>query len=248
MEKWEQNLFIKKVRQAIDDFDLIQAGDRILVGVSGGKDSTLLFYTLTLLSQYKIYDFEVTGLTIDHGMLEGTQDYHAFCKMRQMDHQIHDEPFGERLSIANDIKPCYTCSRLRKGIIRRYALENHYNKIAFGHTRDDLVETFLMNILQHGKMASIPAIQVEKNSQLQMIRPLIYVEEDNIIKAIRTLKWPIIESKCTFAEGRSRANAEDLIQIIEKVAPDFSDKVIESLKHIKLDRLLDQSHYQVEMK
>lgn len=98
-----------------------------------------------------------------------------------------------------------------------------------------------MNILQHGKMASIPAKQKEDASSLEMIRPLIYMEELNIIKAIQTLEWPIIESKCTFAEGRSRANAEDLVGLIQGHAPDFSEKVIEALKHIKVDRLLDQS-------
>lgn len=102
MQKWKQNLFIKKVRQAIDDFDLIEPGDRILVGVSGGKDSSLLFYTLHLLSYYKIYDFKVRGLTIDHGMLDGTAAYHDYCLSQEMDHQIHAEAFGEQLSIASD--------------------------------------------------------------------------------------------------------------------------------------------------
>ncbi len=237
MKRWMQNLFIKNIRRAIDDYHMIEQGDRILVGVSGGKDSTLLFYTLTLLSKYGPYDFEVTGLTVDHGLIGNIEAYTLYCKTEGLDLRIHEEHYATNLSRESDYAPCYTCSRLRKGIIKRYALENGYNKIALGHTKDDLVETFVMNILQHGKIATMPPIS-SLDVNVSMIRPLMYMDEVSIITAIEALKMPLMKDICEFSQNRLRSQSEDLIHQIELTAPDFSDKVIQALGNVDRNRLL----------
>lgn len=238
MKPWMQRLFIKDIRRAIDTFNLIQPGDQLLIGVSGGKDSTLLFYALTLLSQYEIYDFKVTGLTVDHGMLGNIEAYQAFCESKKLDLKIHKEHYAVNLSHDNEYAPCYTCSRLRKGIVKAYAQKHGYNKIAYGHTKDDLVETFMMNIIQHGKLSAIPAVQKEADSQITLVRPLLYVKETDIIKAIEQLNVPLMHDTCTFAKDRLRHHSESLIAQIELTEPLFSDKVVQALHRVDTSRLL----------
>lgn len=237
MKRWMQNLFIKNIRRAIDDYHMIEHGDRILVGVSGGKDSSLLFYSLNLLSKYGPYNFEVTGLTVDHGLIGNIEAYSQFCKTKGLDLRIHEEHYATKLTLEGDYAPCYTCSRLRKGIIKRYALENGFNKIALGHTKDDLVETFIMNIVQHGKIATMPPVS-SVTEALCMIRPLMYMDEVSILAATEALNIPLMKDICEFSHNRLRSHSEDLIHQIELTVPDFSDKVIQALGNVDQNRLL----------
>lgn len=237
MKRWMQNLFIKNIRRAIDDYDMIKQGDRILVGVSGGKDSSLLFYTLSLLSKCGLYNFEVAGITVDHGLIGNIEAYRQYCLAEGLDLRIHEEHYATKLSLDNAYAPCYTCSRLRKGIIKRYALENGFNKIALGHTKDDLVETFMMNIIQHGKIATMPPVSQVSESTC-MIRPLMYMDEVSILAATEALQIPLMMDTCEFAHNRLRSKSEELIRQIELTAPNFSDKVIQALRNVDGDRLL----------
>lgn len=240
MKPWMHRLYLKQIRQCIDTFELIKNGDRILVGVSGGKDSSLLFYALTQLQKMGIYDFEVEGLTVDHGMLGELEAYKTFCQSQGLKLNIHEEHYAEHLSHENPYNPCYTCSRLRKGIVKKYASENSFNKIAFGHTKDDVIETFFMNVLKHGKLSSMPALLKDKNSEIEMIRPLIYLEETSIIKAVSFLEFPLMKDLCTFAKKRTRSNAESLVQLIETQEPSFSTQLLKAMHHIEEERLLDR--------
>lgn len=237
MKSWMANLFMNKIRKAIDDYEMIKPGDRILVGVSGGKDSSLLLYALHALSHYKIYDFQVMGLTVDHGLIGNLDTYVKHCETHKIPHAVYKEHYAVDLAHGQSHAPCYTCSRLRKGIIKRYALENGYNKIALGHTQDDLVETFFMNIIQHGKLATMPPVS-SIEAKVTMIRPLMYLDERSIIKSIENMAFPLMMDTCTFAENRLRSRADALIREIELTVPHFSDKVIQALGNIDHERLL----------
>lgn len=237
MKRWLEKNVIASVRAAIDQYDMIKPGDRVLVGVSGGKDSSILFYALSWLMRYKIYDFEVVGLTVDHGLIDNLEPYKEYCKHTGLQLEMHHEHYAVALSQESAYAPCYTCSRLRKGIIKRYASENGYGKIALGHTKDDLVETFIMNIAQHGKIATMPPVS-SVDPKLSMIRPLMFVDEKTIIKAVELLGIPLMSDKCTFSHERLRSRSERLIEQIELTVPDFSDKVIQALGRIDRDRIL----------
>lgn len=238
MKSFENSLYLKRLRQAIDQFQLIDRGDRILIGVSGGKDSTLLFHGLTELSKLRDYDFTVSGLTVNHGMLGNLDEYESYCKSNGLDLMVHHEDYAKDLSHENSYSPCYTCSRLRKGIIKRIAIDQGYNKIAYGHTKDDVVETFLMNIIKHGKISGIPAISKDPSSDLILIRPLVLIDERAIIKAVDLLGFPLMKDLCQFAKGRVRHDAENLIDQIELTHPEFSDKVIQALQNVDTNRLI----------
>lgn len=237
MKRWMHNLYLKSIRNAIETYTMIEEGDRVLIGVSGGKDSSLLFYALNQLSKFGDKSFEVTGITVDHGLIGNLPSYRAFCLKHGLNHVVHEEHYAVNLSHDNAYSPCYTCSRLRKGIIKRYALEHGYNKIAMGHTKDDIVETFMMNLLQHGKIATMQPISLTDDG-LTMIRPLIFLAETDIIKAIQALEFPLMMDTCEFAKDRLRSKSEDLINQIELTIPEFSDKVIQALSNVDTERLL----------
>lgn len=229
--------YLKLLRRAIDQYQMIQKGDRILVGVSGGKDSSLLFYGLHQLSKWKIYDFEVVGLTVDHGMLGHMEAFDVYCHQEGLRREIHTEHYAVNLKEASAFAPCYTCSRLRKGIIKRYAIENGFNKIALGHTKDDIVETFMMNIIQHGKIATMKPVS-EDESGVVMIRPLMLMDEVTIKRLVNQMEIPLMEDLCEFSRGKVRSQSEKLIQEIELTVPSFSDKVVKALSNVDTDRLL----------
>jgi tRNA 2-thiocytidine biosynthesis protein TtcA len=184
-----------------------------------------------------VYDFEVVGLTVDHGLIGNLDAYKAYCEENGLMLHIHTEHYAKALSHGKAYAPCYTCSRLRKGILKRYALEHGFNKIAIGHTKDDLVETFMMNILQHGKIATMAPVSAD-TSGVKLIRPLMYLDEQSIIKSIEALQMPLMRDICEFSHNRLRSQAEDLIKQIELTSPDFSDKVIQALKNVDENRLL----------
>ncbi|OJV66416.1 MAG: hypothetical protein BGO41_03005 [Clostridiales bacterium 38-18] len=237
MKRWMQNLYLKRIREAIEKYNMISDGDRILVAVSGGKDSTVLFYALNQLKRIGYKKFEVVGLTIDHGLIGNLESYHRHCVDNDMVHEIHEEHYAIALSHGKAFAPCYTCSRLRKGIVKRHAMENGYNKIALGHTKDDLVETFMMNMLQHGKIATMVPVSTTEEG-ITMIRPLMLVDEKSIIKSIELLAFPLMSDTCEFAKERLRSRAEGMINQIELTTPDFSDRVIQALGNVDFNRLL----------
>lgn len=239
MKSFEQNLFIKPIRRWVEENKLIAPGDRILVGLSGGKDSTLLLYALSRLKQFGIFDFDLMGITVDHGMLADFEAMKIFLIKHGIPWTVHHEPYLERLeqSEADGFSACYTCARLRKGILKRYAKANGYNKIAFGHTKDDYVETLIMNIMQSGRLASIPASTVDSDSGITLIRPLLSLEETDIIKANQILDTPIVASRCPFGEGKARAKAERKIDKINEILPEFSVQLFKAAHNISPDRL-----------
>ena len=132
------------------------------------------------------------------------------------------------LSLENEYAPCYTCSRLRKGILKRVALERGLNKIAIGHTKEDYVETFLMNIIQHGKLGALKPI-TEIQDGLLLIRPLILVDEDAITQATKLLQIPLMRDECKFSQGRLRSRSEEILKAVEAYAPEFSDKLVQAM-------------------
>jgi tRNA(Ile)-lysidine synthase TilS/MesJ len=240
MQRWEQTLYMKQMRQTIDRYQLIEPGDHILVGLSGGKDSGLLFHALQQLRQYGFYDFEVASLTVANGMTESIEALLQYHEAEGHLCYVHEEDFKERLAAgeAEGYSACYTCTRMRKGILKRFAEANAFNKIALGHTRDDFLETLIMNIMQQGRLASIPPRAADKVSKGVFIRPLLLVDESDVSKAVQQIGLPVIKAACPYAASKSRAKADDRIAKLEAMLPGFSAQWIAAIQNIDVERLL----------
>lgn len=207
----------QKLLRAIREFKLIQPGDRVLVGFSGGKDSAFLLYALTILQRHRIIPFELGALTIDLGFtgefdLKSLQDY---CATLEVPFYVRKTEIAKyALAEDNRTGPCATCSFLRRGAINRFAKENNYQLIALAHHHDDAVETFLMSILYSGQIKTfLPRTELQRTG-LIAIRPLVYFRETEIVQMIPLTHFKPVPSPCPMAGHTKRATTKDLIRTL----------------------------------
>lgn len=233
--------------KAISDFRMIQTGDRVMLCLSGGKDS---FTLLTLLQALRIRShnkFELFAFTLDQAQ-PGWDD----SALRQW-----LEDFGvpyqiitrDTYSIVVDKVPenktyCSLCSRLRRGIIYRYAEEHGFNKIALGHHRDDMIETLLMSMLYNGNIRSMPPKLLSDNKKHIVIRPMAYCQESDIQAYADEQQFPIIPCNlCGSQENLMRKKIKTLIQTLAAENPKVPSNLLHSLSSLRPSQLMDHDHF-----
>ena len=233
--------------KAIADFNMIQKGDRVMVCLSGGKDSFTLLTILNSLRQRSNNKFELFSFTLDQAQ-PGWND----TKLKQWlaDRNIpHEILTRDTYSIVKEKIPegqtyCSLCSRLRRGIIYRYAEENGFNKIALGHHRDDLIRTLLMSIFYNGDIRSMPPKLLSDNKKHIVIRPLCYVQEQDIRTFAQAEAFPIIPCNlCGTQENLMRQRIGQLIDEMALENPKIPSNILHALQSIKPSQLMDQDHW-----
>lgn len=230
--------------KAIADFHMIQSKDRVMVCLSGGKDSFTLLTILRLLQQRARGKFEIFAFTLDQAQPGWNDDrLRAWLEDKKVPYQILKE---DTYSIVTDKIPegntyCSLCSRLRRGIIYRYAEEHGFNKIALGHHRDDLIRTLLMSILYSGEIKSMPPKLLSDNKKHIVIRPLAYCQEADIIQYAREQKFPIIPcTLCGSQENLVRQKVKVLIDQLAEENPKVPSNMLHALTSIKPSQLMDK--------
>lgn len=230
--------------KAIADFNMIQGGDRVMVCLSGGKDSFTMLRILNLLRSRARNKFEIFAFTLDQAQ-PGWDD----GKLRQWlaDSKIpHEIITKDTYTIVKDKIPegntyCSLCSRLRRGIIYTYAEANGYNKVALGHHRDDMIRTLLMSILYSGEIKSMPPKLLSDNKKHIVIRPLAYCQENDIIKYATEQAFPIIPCNlCGSQENLARQRVKALIDQLAKENPKVPSNMLHALTSVKLSQLMDK--------
>jgi tRNA 2-thiocytidine biosynthesis protein TtcA len=189
----------KKTTKAITDFNLIEDGDRIMVGLSGGKDSWALLQTLDVLRQKAPIDFTLISVNVDSGYKEYKHDLIAkTCAERGWELRIEHTTIGEVMDdlLEANATPCSLCARLRRGVLYRLAKEVGATKIALGHHLDDFIETLLLNLFFAGALKAMPARLVSDNGEHVVIRPFAYVTEDEARAYTKQIGLPIIGCCC----------------------------------------------------
>ncbi len=234
--------------KAIADFNMIQRGDRVMVCLSGGKDSFTLLTILHHLRRRSNNKFELFAFTLDQAQ-PGWDD----SQLREWLHQRnipHEILTRDTYSIVKEKVPegktyCSLCSRLRRGIIYRYAEEHGYTKIALGHHRDDLIRTLMMSILYNGDIRSMPPKLLSDNKKHIVIRPLCYVQERDIIKFAGEQAFPIIPCNlCGSQENLARKRIGRLIDQLAEENPKVPSNILHALQSIKPSQLMDQDLWQ----
>jgi tRNA 2-thiocytidine biosynthesis protein TtcA len=231
--------------KAIGDYQMIQKGDRVMVCLSGGKDSFTLLSILKHLQQRSHHAFELHAFTLDQAQ-PGWDDskLRAWLESRQISHTILTK---DTYSIVKEKIPegqtyCSLCSRLRRGIIYRWAEEQGYNKIALGHHRDDLIRSFLMSILYNGSSSSMPPKLLSDNGKHIVIRPLCYVQEKDIIKFAHEQAFPIIPCNlCGSQENLARKKIAKLIDSLAEENPKIPSNILHALQNIRPSQLMDKN-------
>jgi tRNA 2-thiocytidine biosynthesis protein TtcA len=231
--------------KAIHDFNMIAKGDRVMVCLSGGKDSFTLLTLLNKLRKRSGFKFELFSFTLDQGQPgwndQGLRDW---LESNEIPHAIVNK---DTYSIVKEKIPegqtyCSLCSRLRRGIIYRYAEEHGYNKIALGHHRDDLIRTVLMSMFYNGDIRSMPPKLLSDNKKHIVIRPLCYVQEQDIIAYANIHAYPIIPCNlCGSQENLMRKKVGKLIDELAAANPKVPSNLLHALQSIKPSQLMDQS-------
>jgi len=236
----------KATGKAIGDFNLIEDGDRIAVGMSGGKDSYTLLQILETLRRKAPVAFELIPVNIDSGfpgyrkevIVEYLKSEGFTCQSKTIDaYKIIEDKLREGSSY------CAFCARLRRGVLYSLADELNCNKIALGHHLDDLIETLLLNQFYGGTLGAMSPKMLAGNGKHTVIRPLAYVEEADIVAFSRLRQHPIIQCSCP-VEGttdQNRQKMKKLIQNLEKDIPDLRRSMLGALGNIHPHRLLDRN-------
>jgi len=206
--------YTRKIARAIAEFELIEEGDNILVGFSGGKDSSLLLYALATLQKSMGINFKVSALTIDLGFEEDAEfkEMKDYCKKLEIPYYIERTKISEIITDEATKNPCAKCAYFRKGAISKFMKEAGFNKIAYGHHYDDAVETFLMSILYSGQVKTFEPKSYLDNSDIYVIRPLLYLREQETLAAKKITEFEPIPSPCPHDGETKREEIKQLLR------------------------------------
>ena len=238
-------LHLKKwLEKAVMDYRMIEAGDRVLVGVSGGADSLAL---LDLLNSPMIFvpPFSLLAVNIDLGFDPAYEGYRLLendLKENGYPYVMEKTDFGPLShSEFNKKNPCFLCSRLRRKRMFEIAAERGCNKIAFAHHRDDIIETLLINMFYAREISTMMPNQEIFSGRLHIIRPLAYLREDLVKKYAKQRRFPIIENRCPTSKSSRRLYIKNLLNDLEKDNKDIRDNIFKSMSHVKMDYLLTKA-------
>jgi tRNA 2-thiocytidine biosynthesis protein TtcA len=235
----------KKVTKAIIDHRLIEDGDRVMVGLSGGKDSWALFQILDVLRQRAPIDFSLVAINVNSGYEGFRHDLiTAACAERGWECHIEHTTIG---AIMDDVlddgdTPCSLCARLRRGVLYRLATAHGATKIALGHHLDDFVETALLNMFFQGSLKAMPARLVSDNQKHIVIRPLVHVTEGEARSYAQESNLPIIGCCCSACGDLSlkRQRVKRLLTELEVEHPEIKNSMLAALGHVVPSHLLDR--------
>jgi tRNA 2-thiocytidine biosynthesis protein TtcA len=231
--------------KAIADFRMINHGDRVMVCLSGGKDSFTMLRILKLLQMRAKVTFEIFAFTLDQSQ-PGWDD--TRLKTWLVQNQVPYEVLTrDTYTIVKDKTPegqtyCALCSRLRRGIIYRYAEDHGYNKIALGHHRDDLITSLLMSIMYNGEIRSMPPKLLSDNKKNVIIRPLVYCQEADIAAFAELMAFPIIPcTLCGSQDNLKRKRVKNLILQLAEENPKIPSNMLHALTSVKPSQLMDKN-------
>ena len=225
---------VSKVRAAVEKYDMINEGDRISVGVSGGKDSVVLLSSLAELRRFYPHKFELEAITLDpqFGGTPGVYNQiRELCKRLHVNYTVKRTDLWQIIfEIRKESNPCSLCARMRRGALHDLSKELGCNKIALGHHMDDAVETFYMNIFNGGRIGSFSPVTYLSRKDLYMIRPLIFLTENETSSAAKRLNLPVVKSKCPADGVTERENVKKLLKRLETDYPDINEKTVSAMQ------------------
>ncbi len=230
------NDFTGCVRRAVDDYGMINEGDRVAVGVSGGKDSMLLLAALRQLQSYYPKRFELGAITIELGF-EGMDftPVKRFCEERGIEYTCVKTDIKEVVfDVRQEDNPCSLCAKMRRGALNNTLRERGMNKLALGHHFDDAVETFMMSLLFEGRLSCFQPVTYLDRSGVTQIRPLIYAGEQRIANLAAALELPIVENPCPQDKTSKRYEIKQLLKSMCGEYPDMKTKVFGAMQRLPL--------------
>ena len=226
------NEFTGMVRRAVDDYEMIQAGDKVAVGVSGGKDSMLLLLALNHLKKYYPQHFELEAVTIELGF-EGMDftPVKELCERLEIPYTCVKTDIKEIVfDVRKEDNPCSLCAKMRRGALNDIIRSRGITKLALGHHFDDAVETFMMSLLFEGRISCFRPVTFLDRSGVTQIRPLIYCGEQKIANVAAALNVPIVENPCPQDKASKRYEKKTLLSALCRDYPDMKSKIFGAMQ------------------
>lgn len=220
------------LRRAVEDFNMIQEGDRIAVGVSGGKDSLILLKALSLYKFMSPVKYELEAITLDMGYPDVSWlEVEKFCRELGVPYTIKDSKIGTIVfDIRNEKNPCSLCAKLRRGALHNAALELGCKKVALGHHRDDVIETLFLSMFYEAKIKTFSPVTYLDRKDITLIRPLIYAPEPEIRRTANRLDVPVVYNPCPANGKTKREYIKNLLHDISRDIPNVQEQILSALK------------------
>lgn len=225
-----QKLF-SYVRKAVEDYKMIQDGDKIAVGISGGKDSLALLYALSGLRRFYPAKFDIVAITVDLGF--GIQDFDkikAYCSNLDVEYHIVETEISNIVfNDRQETNPCSLCAKMRKGSLNDLAKELGCNKIAYAHHKDDMIETMFLSLLYEGRFHCFSPVTYLDRMDLTVIRPLMYVPELDVIGFSNKYELPVAKSQCPVDGHTKREYVKQLVKQLNAENPGCKERFFRAL-------------------
>ena len=228
---------LSAIRKAVDEYQMIETGDRIAVGVSGGKDSLLLLLALKELKRFYPKTFEIVGISVDMGF-DG-MDYSpiaALCEREGIDYRVIKTDIAEIVfDLRQEPNPCSLCAKLRRGALNDAAKAAGCNKVALGHHRDDAVETFMMNLIYEGRIGCFSPVTYLDRTDVTVIRPMLYLVESEVKRIEKTVDLPVVKNLCPADGHTKREYIKDLLRDLDHNIQGTSVRIQHAMEKAELD-------------
>ena len=225
------------VRRAVDDYGMIEEGDVIGVGISGGKDSLAMLEALAEMRRFYPKKFEVKAITVNMGF-DGV-DYTPiaeFCERLNVEYKVADTDIAKIIfDIRKEPNPCSLCAKMRRGTLHAAAQELGCNKVALGHHFDDVVETFMMNLFFEGRLGCFSPVTYLSNRQITLIRPMIYAKEKEVLYFANKRSLPVVTSTCPEDHATERENMKKLLASLERENKGLKHRIFRAMCSGEID-------------
>lgn len=223
------------VRRCVEDYNMIEEGDRIAVGVSGGKDSLVLLTLLAGLRQYYNKPFTLEAITIDMGLGMDYSHIQAMCDRIDVPYTIVKTEIAPIIfDYRHEKNPCSMCSKMRRGALNQALLDKGFNKLALGHHYDDAVETFMMSLIYEGRISCFQPVTNLDRTGIVQIRPMLYIHEKTVDHFAKDQNLPVLTNRCPVDKHTKREEIKDLIFDLVKTYPDLKERIFGAMQRYPL--------------
>ena len=232
------------VRRCVEDYQMIEDGDKIAVGVSGGKDSLVLLKLLAGLRSYHNRSFELEAITIDMGLGMDYSGIADFCRALEVPYSVVPTQIAPIIfDYRKEKNPCSMCAKMRRGALNQAILDRGFHKLALGHHFDDAVETFLMSLIYEGLISCFQPVTNLDRTGIVQIRPMLYIHEKTVDAFATRQQLPVLANRCPVDKHTKREEIKALIYDLVKTYPDLKERIFGAMQRYPLTDWEPQGRY-----